>query len=103
MGKKAQTQSTTSDKTPQAAADDISRLTYEQAIEQIESIVGRIESGDMGLEEQIEEYSRGAALLGHCRTILARCEQRVEEITVELENADEESPRIADPKTDADA
>ena len=52
----------------------------------IEEIIERIESGEMGLEEQIEQYARGAELLKTCREILERCEQRVEEISGELED-----------------
>jgi exodeoxyribonuclease VII small subunit len=62
--------------------------TFEQAVAEVEAIIERIESGEIGLEEQIEQYARGAELLKRCRTILDRCEQRVEEITAELAKAD---------------
>jgi exodeoxyribonuclease VII small subunit len=59
--------------------------SFEESLAEVESIIERIESGDMGLEEQIEQYARGAEMLRRCREVLDRCEQRVEEITAKLD------------------
>ncbi|MCK4871680.1 MAG: exodeoxyribonuclease VII small subunit [Phycisphaerales bacterium] len=59
-------------------------LTFEQGIDQLESIMERVESGEVGLEESIAEYERGMELITHCRAVLDRCEQRVEELTKQL-------------------
>ena len=59
--------------------------TFEASIAEVESIIERIESGEMGLEEQIEQYAKGAELLKRCREVLEKCEQRVEEITEALD------------------
>ncbi|MGP1310112.1 MAG: exodeoxyribonuclease VII small subunit [Phycisphaerales bacterium] len=56
-------------------------LTFEQAVERLEAIIGRIESGEIGLEQSIREYEHGVALLKRCRAILEDAEQRVEELT----------------------
>ncbi len=56
-------------------------LTYEQAIAELEGIIDRIESGEIGLEESVKAYERGVALQNHCKAILARAEQRVSELT----------------------
>lgn len=56
-------------------------LTFEQAVERLEAIIGRIESGEIGLEQSIREYEHGVALLKRCRAILEQAEQRVEELT----------------------
>lgn len=58
-------------------AGDEAALTFEQAMERIEAIIERIESGRSGLEESIREYETGARLLRRCREILAAAEQRV--------------------------
>lgn len=55
-------------------------MSFEQALEGLESIVERIERGEVGLEESIAEYERGVALIKRCREILGRAEQRVEEL-----------------------
>lgn len=59
--------------------------SFEESIAEVESIIERIESGEMGLEDQIEQYARGAEMLKRCREVLDRCEQRVEEITAKLD------------------
>lgn len=69
---------------PSAAPPD-DGPTFEESIANIESIIERIEAGEMGLEDQIEQYARGAEMLKRCRDVLDRCEQRVDEITAELE------------------
>ncbi len=53
---------------------------FEDLIEELESLVERIESGDIGLEESIDAYERGSRLVGKAREILTRAEQRVETI-----------------------
>ncbi|MBS0195674.1 MAG: exodeoxyribonuclease VII small subunit [Planctomycetes bacterium] len=55
-------------------------LSFEQALERLESIVERIEGGKLGLEASIGEYEQGVALIKRCKEILARQEQRVEEL-----------------------
>lgn len=70
---------------PDDAAPDfreqVKSLSFEQAVEQLEQIIDRIEGGQIGLEQSLVEYERGVALREHCRTILAKAEQRVTEIT----------------------
>ncbi len=55
--------------------------TFEEALESLESIIEKIESGEIGLEESITQYERGVGLINRCRAILNRAEQRVEELT----------------------
>ncbi|MFG0307306.1 MAG: exodeoxyribonuclease VII small subunit [Phycisphaerales bacterium JB040] len=55
-------------------------ITYEEAVRQLEEILNRIESGEIGLEESIGEYERGVGLIKRCRAILDRAEQRIEEL-----------------------
>ncbi|MBN8645612.1 MAG: exodeoxyribonuclease VII small subunit [Planctomycetes bacterium] len=62
-------------------AQDISSMSYEAAIAELEAIIDRIESGEAGLEESVKAYERGVALQNHCKAILARAEQRVTELS----------------------
>lgn len=55
--------------------------SFEEALESLESIIEKIESGEIGLEESIAQYEHGVALINRCRGILNRAEQRVEELT----------------------
>lgn len=72
-------------------------LTYEQAVDELESIIQRIESGDIGLEDSIRHYERGSALLKHCRTILGQAEQRIQ--TLDAAALEDEQPNKASPET----
>jgi exodeoxyribonuclease VII small subunit len=62
------------------SAKQANELTYEQAVERLEAIVARIESGDAGLEESIALYEEGVALGKHCNDVLTRAQQRVDEL-----------------------
>jgi exodeoxyribonuclease VII small subunit len=57
---------------------------FEQALEEAEAIVERIESGRVGLEESIKQFERAMGLLRRCREILKKAEQRVEELSGQL-------------------
>jgi len=59
----------------------IASLSFEKAMEALESITDRIESGEIGLEQSLTEYERGMKLIARCREILDRAEHRVVELT----------------------
>jgi exodeoxyribonuclease VII small subunit len=59
---------------------------FEQALAELESIIQRIESGQIGLEKSITEYERGVGLIRRCRQVLERAEQRVEELTSQMQS-----------------
>jgi exodeoxyribonuclease VII small subunit len=61
---------------------DISTMTFEQALAELEQIVARLESGQAPLEDSISMYERGAALKAHCETRLEAARLRVEKIVV---------------------
>lgn len=65
-------------------------MSYEQAIEELESIIERIEQGQVGLQESLIEYRRGAALLKRCRGILDVAEQQIQRMTAQ-DTADDSS------------
>ncbi|HAT86349.1 exodeoxyribonuclease VII small subunit [Cohaesibacter gelatinilyticus] len=59
---------------------EISSLTFEQALAELEQIVQRLERGDVELEKSIEIYERGEALKKHCDALLKKAEEKVEKI-----------------------
>ena len=65
-----------------SAQDDISGMSFEQALAELEQIVGRLESGQAPLEDSIRMYERGAALKAHCEARLEAARLRVEKIVV---------------------
>jgi len=64
---------------------NIEKLSFEQSLEQLEAIVERIESGEVGLEESLAEYESGAKLVKRCRAILDKAEKRIAELTADDE------------------
>ena len=62
---------------------DVKRLSFEKAIEELESIVKRLEEGKVPLEESVAIYERGEALKRRCEEQLRQAEARVEKITLD--------------------
>ena len=62
---------------------DVARLPFEKAMEELESIVRRLEEGKVPLEESVAIYERGEVLKRHCDALLMRVEARVEKITLD--------------------
>jgi len=50
---------------------------YEAALQELEQLVARLESGDMPLEQLLTQYQRGAELLQFCRDRLAAVEDQI--------------------------
>ena len=66
---------------PAAANLDIAEMSFETALRELEGIVGRLERGDVELEESISIYERGEALKDHCDRLLKQAEAKVEKLT----------------------
>lgn len=81
----------TARRSTEADPDDLSALSFEDALDRVEAINDRIESGEIGLEASLAEYERGSRLLEHCRRILERTELRFRELA-SPDDESEESP-----------
>jgi len=62
---------------------DVPQLTFEKALAELESIVQKLERGDVALEESVAIYERGEALKRRCEELLRQAEARVEKITLD--------------------
>ena len=67
----------------QQLAEDISSLSFEDALEQLEAIVRTLESGEAKLDDAIGAYERGIALKTHCEKKLSEARARIEKIAFE--------------------
>jgi len=67
---------------PATPSDDIARLSFEEALRELEAIVAELESGQAPLEQSIERYERGAKLKAHCEARLEAARLKVERIVV---------------------
>jgi exodeoxyribonuclease VII small subunit len=63
-------------------ADDVTTLSYEAALTELDEIIARLERGDVDLEAAITAYERGAALTRHCAELLDRTEQKITQLVV---------------------
>lgn len=70
--------------------NDISKLGFEEAIKELTNIVGKIEQGQIPLQDSLEQYEKGMALIKQCRTILQKAEKRIEKIS-ELDTKSQET------------
>jgi exodeoxyribonuclease VII small subunit len=66
---------------------DIAGMSFETALDALEKIVGKLESGQAPLQESIAIYERGEALKAHCEKLLAAAEARIEKITLSRDGA----------------
>ena len=62
---------------------DIKKLPFERAIEELESIVKRLEEGKVPLEESVAIYERGEVLKKRCEELLKQATTRVDKITLD--------------------
>lgn len=61
----------------------VSEMSFEEAMRELEEVVGKLERGDAALEESITLYERGAELKKRCETKLKEAEEKVAAITLD--------------------
>ncbi|GGL54585.1 exodeoxyribonuclease VII small subunit [Wenxinia marina] len=67
----------------QAAAKPVDQMSFEEAIRELERVVGQLERGEVALDESIALYERGAALRARCEKKLQEAEEKVARITTD--------------------
>ena len=60
----------------------VAELSFEDALKELEQVVGQLERGDVALEASITLYERGAELKAHCEARLAQAQARIEQIAL---------------------
>ena len=76
--KKAASKSSVSNGAQEGPDATLEGLSFEGALERLETTVGRLEEGEMPLEEALELFEQGVALSRRCSTTLEAAEQRIE-------------------------
>jgi exodeoxyribonuclease VII small subunit len=69
---------------------------FETMMNELEQLVGQLESGKLSLEESISSFERGMDLVKKCNTVLDQAEQKIQELTKgerlsEADDSDRES------------
>ena len=76
---------------------------FEQALAELESIVERLERGDLPLDEALKTFERGVALTRHCQAALKAAQQKVEILLKRNGEADIEPFSVPDDDSAAGA
>jgi len=61
--------------------NEVENLTFEQAFDELEETVGKLEAGGLTLEESLTLFERGQALATRCNIQLDQAELKVSQIT----------------------
>ena len=69
-----------------------SELTFEQAYHELESIVARLEAGNLSLDESLTLFERGQRLSAWCEDQLNNAELRLSQLSDTGEEVEDESP-----------
>ena len=63
----------------------VAEMSFEQAMAELEQVVGKLERGDVALDDSITLYERGAELKQRCEAKLKEAEEKVAAITLDSE------------------
>ncbi len=63
-------------------SDPVDQMSFEEAMKELETVVGQLERGDVALDDSIALYERGAALKARCEAKLKEAEEKVAKITL---------------------
>jgi exodeoxyribonuclease VII small subunit len=60
--------------------DDINALSFEDAFDELQRIVDKLEAGELTLEQSVDLFERGRKLSAHCQSVLDKAELRISQI-----------------------
>ena len=60
----------------------IEKLSYEEALAELETLIRRLETGSIDLADSIAGYERGVALAAHCAKLLEETEKKVQRLVL---------------------
>lgn len=76
---------------------------FEQAVAELEELIERIESGQVGLEECLTQYERGMKLIARCKSVLGAAQKRIAELNINTDGSLRASGQTDDSMESADA
>ena len=71
---------------------DVQKMSFEEALDELETIVRELESGKTKLDTAIEAYERGAALKAHCDAKLREAQAKIDRISREADGTISSEP-----------
>ena len=78
-------------------SNEVKQLSFEQALQELEAVVAKLEAGDVSLDDAIDAYSRGMSLKAHCQARLEEARLKVEKIRLPENGAVAEQADPFDP------
>lgn len=67
--------------------EDIKNLSFEEALQELETIIRKMENGEVKLSDSVSLYERGIALKNHCEEVLKSAKLKIEKIQLKpMEN-----------------
>ncbi len=72
----------------------IAKLSFEEALAELEAIVRGLEGGEAKLDDAVSAYERGAALKRHCEAKLQQAQEKIERIQLSADGTVEAKPEI---------
>ena len=69
---------------PKKASPSVDSLSFEKAIDELDQLVRKMESGELSLDDSIAAYRRGAELARYCQARLANAEQEIRQLEGDL-------------------
>ena len=72
--------------------EEITQLSFEEALHALEEIVKGLESGEVRLDQAIQNYERGAALKRHCESKLREAQAKIEKISLDADGSPTAEP-----------
>lgn len=76
----AGTQEAQSQSQPDAPSQGLEAVSFEQAMAELETLVAKLEGGDLPLAEALAAYQRGSKLAGHAQSLLDHVQSQIEVI-----------------------
>ena len=71
--------------------EDIKNLSFEEALQELETIIKKMENGEVKLSDSVSLYERGIALKNYCEEVLKSAKLKIEKIQLKpMENGDTE-------------
>ena len=61
-------------------AEEVSKMSFEESIQQLESLVEKLEAGGTDLDKSLEIYEKAVVLRNHCREVLDDGQRRIKKI-----------------------
>ena len=74
--------------------------SFEEGMRELETILSEMENGQIGLEDSLTRYERGAFLIQHCRGVLSAAQTQIEQLTRGPDGEVRVTPLPDDPRAD---